>query len=101
MERTLQSLLSGDPFEGYAVGRIDEILLAIQNESDYDNIPHCQHEEILLAILRGESYFGAVDGRISAILASIANHTPYEEKPLSRVEGLLLEWKARRERSDS
>lgn len=99
MEWILEKHFAGEALP-VPYSRVEALLIAILNGTDYHGELMSQNEYILYAILKGQTYHGATIGRTSRILASIANGEPYTAAPLSHVEELLLRWKDEREHAE-
>lgn len=96
VEAILQNILGADNILVPPQSRIEEILMAILNNTEYVHPGDPSRvEEILLAIKDGGTYDGVTLSRVEDILVHKLNNEPYEdysEDDLSRVEKLLIQW---------
>lgn len=96
VEAILQNILGADNVLVPPQSRVEEILLAILNNTEYIHPGDPSRvEEILLAIKDGGSYDKKALSRVEDILIHKLNdeeYTDYSEDDLSRVEKLLIQW---------
>lgn len=92
VEDILLALINNSEYDGPIISRVEQILYSFLENSEYIAEPESRVEAILVALKAAGLYDDAVVSRIEKILYSKINGTEYTAEPESRVEELLLEW---------
>lgn len=92
VEDILLALINNSEYDGPIISRVEQILYSFLENSEYAAEPESRVEAILVALKAAGLYDDAVISRIEKILYSKLNGTEYTDEPESRVEELLLEW---------
>jgi hypothetical protein len=92
VEDILLALINNTEYDGPIISRVEQILYSFLENSEYTAEPESRVEAILVALKAAGLYDDAVISRIEKILYSKINGTEYTAEPESRVEELLLEW---------
>lgn len=92
VEDILLALINNTEYDGPIISRVEQILYSFLENSEYAAEPESRVEAILVALKAAGLYNDAVISRIEKILYSKLNGTEYTAEPESRVEELLLEW---------
>lgn len=92
VEDILLALINNSEYDGPIISRVEQILYSFLENSEYAAEPESRVEAILVALKAAGLYNDAVISRIEKILYSKLNGTEYTAEPETRVEELLLEW---------
>lgn len=92
VEDILLALINNTEYDGPIISRVEQILYSFLENTEYAAEPESRVEAILIALKAAGLYDDAVVSRIEKILYSKINGTEYTAEPESRVEELLLEW---------
>lgn len=98
VEDILLALINNSEYDGPIISRVEQILYSFLENSEYAAEPESRVEAILVALKAAGLYDDAVISRIEKILYSKINGTEYTAEPESRVEELLLEWELSEEK---
>lgn len=98
VEDILLALINNTEYDGPIISRVEQILYSFLENSEYAAEPESRVEAILVALKAAGLYNDAVISRIEKILYSKLNGTEYTAEPESRVEELLLEWELNEEK---
>lgn len=98
VEDILLALINNSEYDGPIISRVEQILYSFLENSEYAAEPESRVEAILVALKAAGLYDDAVISRIEIILYSKLNGTEYTAEPESRVEELLLEWELSEEK---
>lgn len=92
VEDILLALINNSEYDGPIISRVEQILYSFLENSEYAAEPESRVEAILVALKAAGLYNDAVISRIEKILYSKLNGTEYTAEPESCIEELLLEW---------
>lgn len=92
VEDILLALINNSEYDGPIISRVEQILYSFLENSEYAAEPESRVEAVLVALKAAGLYNDEVISRIEKILYSKINGTEYTAEPESRVEELLLEW---------
>lgn len=92
IERILKALINGTEYSEPRMSRVEEILYSFLIDTIYTKDSGSRVEALLLALKESGLYSDAVLSRVEEILLSKLEDSVYSKKPESRIEELLLEW---------